>query len=77
MHVSSDEFVAHSDRSSAGTQMRRTNWKDMAAFPMALPPPPVAAVFQDQVGAMLDIIATGILESAKLADLRDISCLGC
>ena len=50
MHVSSDEFVAHSDRSSAGTKMPRTNWKDMAAFPVALPLPPVAAVSQDQVG---------------------------
>jgi type I restriction enzyme, S subunit len=42
MLVSSDEFVAHTDRSSAGTKMPRTNWKDMATFGAAVPPQPLA-----------------------------------
>lgn len=71
MLVSGDDFVAHTDRSSAGTKMPRTNWKDMAAFPAALPPPAVVAAYQDQVGPMLDTIRAGIHESSKLAALRD------
>lgn len=71
MLVSSDEFVAHTDRSSAGTKMPRTNWKDMAAFPVALPPSAIAAAYQDKVGPMLDMIDAGIHESIRLATLRD------
>lgn len=71
MLVSGDDFVAHTDRASAGTKMPRTNWKDMAAFPVALPPPPVAAAFEEQVESMLDMIEAGIHESSKLASLRD------
>ncbi|WP_154394490.1 restriction endonuclease subunit S [Burkholderia pseudomallei] len=71
MLVSGDDFVAHTDRSSAGTKMPRTNWKDMAAFPVALPPPPVAAAYQGQVGPMLDMIRVGIHDSSQLFALRD------
>jgi len=71
MLVSGDDFVAYADRSSAGTKMPRTNWKDMAAFPVALPTLPVTAAYQDQVGSMLDMIRVGIHESSKLSALRD------
>ncbi len=71
MLVSSDEFVAHTDRSSAGTKMPRTNWKDMATFPVALPPASMTTAYQNQVGPMLDMIEVGIHESSKLAALRD------
>lgn len=71
MLVSSDEFVAHTDRSSAGTKMPRTNWKDMAAFKTTLPPSQVVLAFQEQVGSMLDLITASIHESRRLATLRD------
>lgn len=71
MLVSSDEFVAHSDRSSAGTKMPRTNWKDMAAFGTTVPPSQPASGYQDQVGPMLDLIIASIHESRRLAALRD------
>lgn len=71
MLVSSDDFVAHTDRSSAGTKMPRTNWKDMAAFAVTLPPSSIAAAYQEQFGSMLEIIDGGIQESRKLAALRD------
>jgi type I restriction enzyme S subunit len=71
MLVSSDEFVAHTDRSSAGTKMPRTNWKDMAAFATTVPTSRVALTFQNQVGPMLDMIAASIHESRRLATLRD------
>ena len=71
MLVSSDEFVAHSDRSSAGTKMPRTNWKDMAAYGAAVPPLPVASAFQGQIEPMLHLITGSIHESRRLATLRD------
>jgi type I restriction enzyme S subunit len=71
MLVSSDTFVAHTDRSSAGTKMPRTNWKDMAAFETSVPPSPMAIAFQGQVGPMLELIIAFIHESRRLAALRD------
>jgi type I restriction enzyme S subunit len=71
MLVSSDEFVAHTDRSSAGTKMPRTNWKDMAAFGTSVPPSPTALAFQDQIGPMFELIIASIHESRRLAALRD------
>jgi type I restriction enzyme S subunit len=71
MFVSGDDFVAHTDRSSAGTKMPRTNWKDMAAFAATVPSPALALVFQEWAGPMLDLIAASIHESRKLAALRD------
>jgi type I restriction enzyme S subunit len=71
MLVSLDEFVAHTDRSSAGTKMPRTNWKDMAAFKTAFPPSKVVLAFQEQIGPMLDLITASIHESRRLAALRD------
>lgn len=71
MLVSSNEFVAHTDRSSAGTKMPRTNWKDMAAFVTAVPPSPLVSTFQDQVAPMINLITANIHESRRLAALRD------
>jgi len=71
MAVSSDEFVSHANQTSAGTKMPRTNWKDMANFPMALPSAPLFVAFQEVATPMLDLIRQGIYESRKLAAMRD------
>jgi type I restriction enzyme, S subunit len=71
MLISSDDFVAHTDRSSAGTKMPRTNWKDMAVFGVTVPPSALASVFEEQAGPMLELITASIHESRKLAALRD------
>jgi type I restriction enzyme S subunit len=71
MFVSSNDFVAHTDRSSAGTKMPRTNWNDMAAFAATVPSPALASAFQEWAGPMLELIAASIHESRKLAALRD------
>jgi len=71
MLVSSDEFVSHANQTSAGTKMPRANWKDMASFPVALPPDDLLRSFQQAVAPMLDLIRHGIHESRKFAALRD------
>jgi len=71
MLVSSDEFVRHTDQTSAGTKMPRTNWKDMAAYRIAIPPKQVAAAYEQVAQPMVAIIQQSIHESRQLAALRD------
>jgi type I restriction enzyme S subunit len=71
MVVSSDEFVSHANQTSAGTKMPRTNWKDMAGFPVVLPPSDMLGAFQQIAAPMLDLIRQSIYESHNLAALRD------
>jgi len=71
MLVSSDEFVSHTDQTSAGTKMPRTKWKDMASYGIAIPPEELAKAFQSTVGPMIDWMQAAIHENKKLAELRD------
>lgn len=71
MLVSSDEFVRHTDQTSAGTKMPRTNWKDMAAYRIAIPPAQVAAEYEQVAQPMVAMIQQSIHESRNLAALRD------
>lgn len=70
-HISSDEFVAYTDASSAGTKMPRTNWGDMARYPLALPPPEAARRYTEVVRPMIKRIISNIHEARTLAALRD------
>ena len=67
----SDDFVSHTDQTSAGTKMPRTNWKDMAGYGVAVPPDDVVEAFEATVGPMLGWIQAAIHESRHLAALRD------
>jgi len=51
--------------------MPRTNWSDMAAYEMPLPPVAVAAEFEAIVKPWRDRIVAGIHENQTLATLRD------
>ena len=70
-HVSSAEFVEHTDAGSTGTKMPRTSWSEMARYAVALPPIPVAAELTKQVRPSVDRIVYAIHESRTLAALRD------
>jgi type I restriction enzyme S subunit len=72
-HVSSDEFVAHTDAHSAGTKMPRTNWSDMARFEVALPTEPVAVTFDRYIRPLTEAIIGNLFESRTLAAIRDAS----
>jgi type I restriction enzyme S subunit len=71
-HVSSDAFVRHADGSSTGTKMPRTNWRDMARYPITMPPETLAAEYNRQVQPMLETIVTNIHGSRTLSALRDL-----
>jgi type I restriction enzyme S subunit len=70
-HVSSEALVDHANATSTGTKMPRTNWKDLAAFGVAMPPPKVAAAFTSLVRPMVDLIISNIHQSRTLAAIRD------
>lgn len=70
-HLSSDAVVQHADRSSSGTKMPRTNWRDLAAFQIAIPPEPLAMLASRTIAPMLDGLAIGTHQSRSLAALRD------
>ena len=70
-HVSSVEFVNHTDAGSTGTKMPRTDWQDMARYEVALPPKPLAAAFTERVRPLVERIIANIHESRILAALRD------
>ena len=71
-HVSSVEFVHHTDASSTGTRMPRTNWNEMARYRLVLPPLPIADSFDMLMRAPVERIIVNIHESRILAAVRDI-----
>jgi len=70
-HMSSDTFVAHTDRGSTGTKMPRTKWRDMGAYEIAMPDSELAAQYTRLVEPMMAKIQSNIMESRTLAALRD------
>lgn len=71
MIASSEEMVARANATSTGTRMPRVSWKDLAAFPVTVPPLQVLEAFQVAVGPMLSLIVAGIHENRILGMLRD------
>ena len=70
-HVSSAEFVDYARARSSGTRMPRTNWQDMAAYSLALPPRALCQAYDDLAKPMINLIHDRIMESRTLANLRD------
>jgi type I restriction enzyme S subunit len=70
-HVSSDAFVEYTNAGSTGTKMPRTSWKEMAAYPFAMPPVVLAGAFTNRIRTNINRMTSGIFEIGTLADLRD------
>ena len=70
-HVSSVEFVHHTDAGSTGTRMPRTNWNEMARYRLVLPPVSIAKAFDTLIRSSLERIISNIHESRTLASQRD------
>jgi len=70
-HVSSTSFVDYTTAGSTGTKMPRTNWKEMARYPVVIPPIHLAEAFTEQVKMQVDRIIAAIHESRTLVALRD------
>ena len=71
MHLFSTELVAYANRLSNGAKMPRVNWKDLADYPLAIPPSKVALAYSQTVQPMFEQITENVLQAQTLAQLRD------
>ena len=73
MTLSSDEFVAYTDRGSTGTKMPRTKWKEMAKFPLTLPlSSALIDAYGNLVAPLVNRIVANVLETPTLVAVRDL-----
>jgi len=71
MHLFSTTLIEYADRLSNGAKMPRVNWKDLAAYPVAIPPESVAADYTQAIAPMLYRMKANVHEAQTLATLRD------
>lgn len=71
LQVSSTAFIEYTTAHSTGTRMPRTNWRDMAGYPLVIPPDGLVARFDQIVRGCVHRIWSNILESRTLASIRD------
>jgi type I restriction enzyme S subunit len=70
-HASSDAFVEHANAGSTGTKMPRTNWTDMARYPVILPPEALAKAYAAKIRPAISRIIASIHQNHTLTALRD------
>jgi len=71
MHLSSDPLVSYATQLSNGAKMPRTNWRDLAAYKVAIPDEACASAFNDVVAPIIARIQAGVGGMRTLAGLRD------
>ena len=70
-HISSAEFVNHTDATSTGTKMPRTNWSEMSRYDIVIPNQQVAGAFTRLIQPVVERIIANIHEAHRLAAVRD------
>jgi len=70
-HLTDDRFIEYCVAHSRGTKMPRSEWKDMKAYPVAIPPAEVA----EELGSPIQVIGQQAIslihETRTLSSLRD------
>lgn len=72
MHLFSNSLINYASRLSNGAKMPRINWKDLAKYPIILPPEQVAESFSISIQPLLDRMKENTQQAKVLASLRDI-----
>jgi type I restriction enzyme S subunit len=70
-YASSAELVEHTNAASTGTKMPRTNWKELARFPLVLPSQEIATAFNDYIQPICARIIGASHENRTLVAIRD------
>ena len=65
------DFVEFANARSTGTRMPRANWKDMANFPLAIPPSALADKSTEIVSTHWNHSSSNVHQSRTLGQLRD------
>ncbi|MEX3809019.1 restriction endonuclease subunit S [Paraburkholderia sp. BR13439] len=71
MHLFSEALIDYADRLSNGAKMPRVNWKDLAAYPIVVPPIAIAEQYWITIRPLLDGIVDNVHKATTLAALRD------
>lgn len=71
LHLFSDTLVTYADRLSNGAKMPRVSWKDLAAYPVTVPPEPVAARFNLLIQPIFEKMQSNVFQAQTLTGLRD------
>lgn len=71
MLLSSEALVSYADRLSNGAKMPRVSWKDLAAYPVAVPPTCVAAAYNGAIAPLLAALKANVGVAKTLTTLRD------
>lgn len=71
--VSSDHFIAVASKSAKeGSKMPRADWKQMQAFPVAVPDPGTLSKFNEALGPQLAMMKVLAKQSRQLTRARDL-----
>jgi len=70
-YISSSELVDYVSARAYGTKMPRTNWEDIANYPVILPDSRAASAFALVANPLVGRIRSNIFESRTLATIRD------
>ena len=71
MHLFSVPLIDYADRLSNGAKMPRINWKDLAAYPICVPPAVPAAIFREMITPLITRMMANTHQAQTLATLRD------
>lgn len=71
MHLFSKTLIDYAERLSNGAKMPRINWKDLAAYPIVLPPPDVAESYRVAVDPLFQAMLANVQQIKTLSTLRD------
>lgn len=71
MQLFSVALIDYANRLSNGAKMPRVGWKDLAAYPLVIPPESIALEFTKVVELLLASMKDNVHEAQTLATLRD------
>ena len=71
MLLFSTALISYAERLSNGAKMPRVNWKDLANYPVCIPPEHLAANFTETITPLFSLMAENVHKAQTLADLRD------
>jgi type I restriction enzyme S subunit len=71
MHLFSEPLINYATRLSNGARMPRISWKDLAAYPIVMPPEDIARSFQNTIEPLLQGMMANTNQVKTLANLRD------
>ena len=71
MHASSKAVIDYATRLSNGAKMPRTNWSDLSAFQLVLPPVELLRAFNEMTRPLFQRMRQNLAQSQTVANFRD------